>query len=329
MPVGQNAASMETAGVSSTSTTVVGAERERPRMDPPNVLWFFGAFAIGFASIAVINKVPESNRDVWELLVSLAFFAVYAVGAAIFLRAGWWIPGGLSAAIAVAIVPAIGYGITKLIGTLPTNPDFAPFQKPSWSYWLIGLGTILVGLVAFALTRFPFIFFTVTLATAITAHFFLPVVKDNPGADAHLVTAIIVGAALVAIGLLLDLAGRRRDAFWFHVIGFFGIAFALAFYATGFSGDSNRGWVPMIIAGGVVLLASAPLRRGTWTLYGVLGFYAAIFHWLSNGINASSTGYALLLLAIGASIFGLGLALHRYGRVWPRDRPVAPPPAAP
>ena len=32
-------------------------------MDPPNVLWFFGAFAIAFATLTLIDKVPESGRD--------------------------------------------------------------------------------------------------------------------------------------------------------------------------------------------------------------------------------------------------------------------------
>ena len=120
------------------------------------------------------------------------------------------------------------------------------------------------------------------------------------------------------------MADRRRDAFWFHVGGFFGVAVALSFYATGATGDSNRGWVPMVIAGGIVLLLAAPLRRATWAVYGLLGFYVPVLHWTTNGINSNSVGYGLILLGIGLSIFVLGLLLHRFGRRSLVDRPGTP-----
>ena len=283
-------------------------------MDTPNVLWFFGAFAIGFASISLIDKVPESSRDVWELLVSLAFYVAYAAIGWLLLRAGWWVPGGLGFALAVAIMPAIGYGVASLIGTFPNGPFFNPFEEGSWTLVLIGLVTMADAVVSFAITRFSFLFFTFVVATLITAEFFIPTVKSHPGGDAFSITAIVTGAALVLIGLMLDFAGRRRDAFWFHTGGFFGIAVALSFYASGATGDSNRGWVPMVIAGAIVLLAAAPLRRATWAIYGLLGFYAPILHWTTSDLASDSVGYAFILLAIGLSIFGLGLALHRFSR---------------
>jgi hypothetical protein len=228
----------------------------------------------------------------------------------------WWIPGGLLFAVAVALMPAVGYGVASLIGTFPKEPFFDPFQNTSWSVILIGIATMLDALVSFAITRFSFIFFTFTVATLITAQFFLPVIDNSPSAEAHLTTALVVGAALVIFGLALDLAGRRRDAFWFHTVGFFGVAIGLAYFASGATGSENRGWIPMCIAGAIVLLAAAPLRRATWAVYGLLGFYVPLIHWLTNGVSANSAGYAAILLAIGLSIFLLGIALHRFGRVW-------------
>jgi hypothetical protein len=64
------------------------------------------------------------------------------------------------------------------------------------------------------------------------------------------------------------------------------------------------------------LLAAAPIRRATWAVYGLLGFYAPLLHWLTNNLNADSAGYAAILLAISLSIFVLGIALHRFGRIW-------------
>ena len=313
---------METAGALP-SRTAARAERDWPRMDTPNVLWFFGAFAIGFATLSLIDKVPESSRDVWELLVSVGFYLVYAgVGWAL-IRSGWWVPGGLGFALAVALMPAVGYGVASLIGTFPKDPFFNPFEDGSWSVVLIGVATMLDALVSFAITRFSFLFFTFVAATLLTAEFFISIVHAHPGADEFAITAIVTGAALVLVGLVLDLAGRRRDAFWFHVGGFFAVAVALSFYATGATGDSNRGWIPMVIAGASVLLAAAPLRRATWAIYGLLGFYVPILHWTTSGLNSDSVGYAFILLGIGLSLFGLGLVLHRYSR--PPTDPVPTP----
>jgi len=288
-------------------------------MDTPNVLWFFGAFAIAFATISLIDKVPESSRDIWELLVSLAFYVAYAVIGWLLLRDGWWVPGGLGFALAVALMPAIGYGVASLIGTFPKDAFFNPFVDGSWSIVLIGVATMLDALVSYVITRFSFLFFTFVVATLLTVEFLVPTIKSGPGSDAYAVAAIVTGAAFVVMGLLFDSARRRRDAFWFHTGGFFAIAVALSFYATAATGDPNRGWVPMLIAGAIVLLAAAPLRRATWAIYGLLGFYAPIFHWTTSGLASDSVGYAFILLAIGLSIFGLGLALHRFSRLRTAD----------
>lgn len=284
-------------------------------MDTPNVLWFFGAFAIAFATLALIDKVPQSSRDIWELLVALAFYIAYAAVGFILPRYGWWVPGGLLVGVAVAIMPAIGFGVASLIGTFPKNPLLDPVQKASWSVILIGVVTMLDALVSFALTRFSFLFFEFVVATLITAQFFLPAIDDNPNANAHISIALVVGAILVAIGLLLDMRGRRRDAFWFHAGGFFGVALALVYWTTGLSGGSSHGWVWMFVAAAVVLLLAPVLRRATWAVYGVLGFYAPLLHWLTSNLAASSVGYALILLVIGLGIFLLGIALHRFGRL--------------
>jgi hypothetical protein len=36
-------------------------EREWPRMDPPNVLWFAGAYAIALGSYALLQTLPDTQ----------------------------------------------------------------------------------------------------------------------------------------------------------------------------------------------------------------------------------------------------------------------------
>jgi hypothetical protein len=277
-------------------------------MRPPEVAWFAGAFALGFASLAVVDEVPHSARHAWQLLVALALLVAYALASTVLRRSGWLVPGGVAAALAVAVVPAVAGTFLALAGALPSAPPFSAGRGASWAAFAAGAATVAAGVVTYARTRFPFLFFTVTVAAAISAELFLPIVDDRPSTDDRLVTAVVIGCVLVAVGLVLDAAARRREAFWFHAIGFLAVAVALAYWALPFTGDSNRGWVPMIAAGAAVVALAAPLRRATWAVYGVVGFYASVYHWLTGGISASSTGHAVVLLVIGASIFAFGFA---------------------
>src|SRR5207245_10357168 len=105
---------METAGALPSQAAVARPERDWPRMDTPNVLWFFGAYAIAFATLELINNVPESHRDVWELLVSLGFYVAYAIGGWLLLRSSWCVQGGIGFALAVARVQSVGFGVASL-----------------------------------------------------------------------------------------------------------------------------------------------------------------------------------------------------------------------
>ena len=41
------------------------AERESPRMDPPNILWFFGAIVMAIAVNLLLATFPESHNGLW------------------------------------------------------------------------------------------------------------------------------------------------------------------------------------------------------------------------------------------------------------------------
>jgi hypothetical protein len=84
----------------------IPSSHDLPRLDPPNVLWFFGAITAVVASIAILDKVPESSSDAWLLLASTAFLLAYALASALLYRRGLRIPAGLMAAVGAAMVPA-------------------------------------------------------------------------------------------------------------------------------------------------------------------------------------------------------------------------------
>jgi hypothetical protein len=304
------------------------AERDRPRMDPPNVLWFFGAYALVFAAYALLKTIPKSNSSLWVFVTSLAFLAGFAVASWLLLQRLWWVPGGLASALAVAMVPAVSIGFLKLVHVWPKHLG-DPFNHFSGYAFGVALVAAAAGVVAFALTRFPFNFFVVVAALLVASQLLAAAFESSPAADDRATMALVAGAALVIIGVFFDAFGRRSDAFWFHVLGWFSVAGGLVFFTVDPEGDPNRGWVPMLIVGVLMLMVAGPIRRATWAAYGVLGYYAPVLHFMIKGLNEDRWPFALLLLAVALTIFALGMLLHRYGAVWSQRFVRRPPPAPP
>jgi hypothetical protein len=296
-------------------------EREWPRLDLPNVLWFFGAITAVIASIAILDRVPESNADVWVLLASLGFLVAYAVASLALYRRGLSIAGGLMATVAAAMVAAVGYAFTQLVDLYPDDPFFQPFSDFSGTVFGIGIATAVAALVAFALTRFSFVLALFVGAVLVSVQLLTPAWSTS--ADDRALSGVVSGAVVVVIGLLFDASARRRHAFWFYVGGYFAIGAALVYYVVngyGNGGGSSGAWIALLVVGGAVLLGGAVLGRQAWAAYGALGVYSALFHYL----NAHDwMRYVLLGVSLGVFVLGLAVAARR--------RPAAPgaPPPGP
>jgi hypothetical protein len=282
-------------------------------MDPPNVLWFSGTFAISFGVYAMLDTIPDDQNSLWILVAAVAFFVAFGLAAWALLQRYWWVPGGLAATLAVLTFPAVAVGFLELIDVWPDDPFLEPFDDFTGSFLAVALATAVVGLAAFAVTGFPFLLAVVIAAILIGSQLLVPGFAEGLSTDDRATMGLVIGALLAIGGVFLDAFGRRRDAFWFHVLGFFSVAAGLVNYTLG-SGDHDRGWVPMLVIGLLMLIAAGPIRRATWAVYGVLGYYAGLLHYLITGLDEDRWPFALLLLAVGLSIFATGMLMHRYGQ---------------
>jgi hypothetical protein len=290
------------------SARTVQTGRDVPLLDLPNVLWFFGAITAVVASIAILDKVPESGRDTWLLLASLGFLVAYALASALLYRRGLWIPAGLMATVSAAMVPAVGYAFTQLVGLYPDDPAFEPFSEFSGTLLGIGVVTALVALVVFLRTRFSFLLLLLVGSALVDVQLLSP--AWGTSGDDRALSAIVSGALTVVVGLVLDAAQRRRDAFWFYVGGYFSVGAALVYYVlNGYgSGGSSGAWLALVLVGTLVLLGGAVLRRATWATYGALGIYAALTHYLTAH---EWTRYLLLAVSLAVFVLGIWIVVRR------------------
>jgi hypothetical protein len=299
-------------------------QRDWPRVDPPNVLWFAGAYAIALASYGLLQTIPESHESLWILFATLGFLAAYSGGAWLLLRSHWWVPGGLAVALTVTMMPAATIAFFRVIRVWPEHLG-DPFEDFSGYTLAVAGVTALAALVAFALTRFSFVF-ALFVGSILVGSQIVVAANGSPSGDDRATAALIAGAVIVIVGVFLDAFGRRRDSFWFHALGWFSVAAGLVYFTFEPGGDHNRGWIPMLIVGVLILIVSGPIRRATWAFYGVLGYYAPLVHYLTNGLNESRWTFALALLAVGVSIFALGMVLHRFGPTFAQRFVRRPPP---
>jgi hypothetical protein len=302
------------------------AGADRPVMDPPNVFWFFGTLAIAVGSSALVSTIPDSQNGLWRFLAAVGFMAGFAAASLWLQRSGLWVPGGLAAWLAVAAFPGVAVSFLQLIEVWPDDALFDPFEEFSGYPFGVAVATALVGLAAFSVTRFSFILVIVAGAILLAAQFLTPVFESSPNGESRATAALVAGAAIVVGGILLDAFGRRRDAFWFHVLGWLSVAGGLVFLATNPGGDPERGWVPILVLGLLMMIAAGPMGRATWALYGVVGFYAAIVYYLQQSLDEDAWPFALLLLVLGLAIFIQGLLVYRYGRIWAQRFVRRPPP---
>jgi hypothetical protein len=215
------------------------------------------------------------------------------------------------------MVPAVGYAFTQLVGLYPDDPSFEPFSDFSGTVLGIAVVTALAALVAFLRTGFSFLLALLVGSALVSVQLLTP--AWGTSGDDRALSAIVSGALTVVVGLVLDAGGRRRDAFWFYVGGYFTVGAALVYYVLngyGDDGGSSGAWLALVLVGSIVLLGSAVLRRATWATYGALGIYAALSHYLTAH---DWTRY--LLLAISLAVFALGIL------VVARRRPAQPGPS--
>ena len=226
-------------------------------MDPPNVLWFFGAYVIEVGVYALIETIPKSQDGLWRLVTAVGLFVAFVLLAAALLRRWWWVPGGLAAALAVGAFPAVAVGFLQLIDVWPNESFLGPFSDFSGYWFGVALATAAVGLLACRAHTLPVHPRRVDCDRHRRGATVVPCFVEGPSGERTARRWLWWSDRLLVIaGIFLDAFGRRREAFWFHVLGWLTVAGGLVWFTVDSSGDIDRGWLPMLIVGLVLLLSA-------------------------------------------------------------------------
>lgn len=286
------------------------------RFDLTHVLWYAGALVVMLAM--GVFTTEAFNRLGGAALTTTA--VLYAAGFLVLCRYLWHVhdlrtPGGLAAALAVAMVPMAIYGIQDMLGLWPGADGepgryrtFFPYVNSSWIY--MELGTIVAAAVVLSFYPFPFI----TFVAAVALWFLSMDVAGWLGRDRVLDFALRsdvslwFGLALIGVAWIIDLKWRSRGnfAFWLHLAG------AAAFWGGLTWRESTSEWLGFafcLVNIGLVLF-SVLVDRRIYAVFGGLGIAIYLGH-LAYDVFDNALWFSFALSGIGLLIIGLGILYQR------------------
>ncbi|MBK8769895.1 MAG: hypothetical protein IPM06_05635 [Rhizobiales bacterium] len=291
---------------------------QAPRFDLTHLLWYAGALIVIAAMGIFTNEAFNRMGGMALMLCGIAYALAFAIaGHVLWNRPGLRTPGGLLIAVAVAMVPLIVYGLQdwlQLWDYAQGNPgdynDFYPYVNGSWLY--MELATVLVGIMAVARYRFPFILMMAAVALWFMSMDLALWFTRSPLAygdfDTRRAVSMWFGLALMLAAWIADL--RRKDGpdmtFWIH------IAAAAAFWG-GLSlhdGGTQLDKFLYCLVNVALLAYSLFIDRRIYAVFGALGI-AGYLGYLASDVFQDTIIFSFALSAIGIAVIAVGLFTHK------------------
>ncbi len=287
------------------------------QFDLTHVLWYAGTFVVitsmGLFTTAAFNSLGGGALAATGLLYGAGFLALCHY---LWHVRGLRTPGGLAAAVAVAMVPLAIYGVQDMLGFWPgfegepgRYRDFFPWINASWI--IMELGTIAAAALVLYFYPFPFITFVAAVALWFLSMDLAVWFAPDRVADLELRRNVSLwfGLALVIVAWIIDLRWRSRGnfAFWLHLAG------AAAFWGGLTWRESSSEWLAFLyclINIGLVLFSVLADRR-IYAVFGAFGITIYLGH-LAYDVFEDAIGFSFGLSLIGLLIIGLGILYQRH-----------------
>ncbi len=285
--------------------------KDQPRLQFSHLLYYLGGLmAIG--AMTLFMTVAWELLGGWGILLLATLYIVLAIALTEYLlQRDLRIPAGLTAALAVALVPLAVYGLQQGLGLWPDDAVYRDYHHwVSWRWILMELATLAAACVMFWRYRLPFLLLPVAVTLWYLSMDLVPFLFDQAltwelRRDFSLWFGL--GMLLVALGVDLRL-GRQPDyAFWLFLFGM------LAFWSGLSFRYSDSEWAKLgyfTINLGLLFIGTA-LRRRVFVVFGGFGV-ASYLGYLSYQVFADSLWFPVVLSFAGLVIIGLGVLWQRY-----------------
>jgi hypothetical protein len=296
-------------------SALAGRPSEQPRFDAPHVAYYLGALIVIGAMGWYVTDGWEAFTGIELSIIGLAYASAFVLlGRRIWDRIELRVPAGLLYTMAVCMAPLIVYGIERTTGIWPQGDpgkyrDYHVWVRGSWL--LMELATILAGLVALRVRRFPFLTAPIAFSLWYMSMDLAPLLygkQELTFPDRSWVSACF-GVAVILVAYLTDLRNRLEGdfAFWGYLFGL------LAFWGGLTSLDSSSEFSKFVyfLVNLGLIATSLVLMQRAFLVFGVFGVCGYIAH-LAYRVFRDSVAFPFVLSLAGMLVIYLGVLYQRH-----------------
>jgi len=298
---------------------LVERERETPSFKPAHILYYLGGMIAIGAMTLFMNLGWERFGGMGLLLISVCYCAI-ALALTEFLlgRKHLALPAGITAALAVVMVPLAVYGAQHLLGFWPADGSTAWAYRDyhtriDWRWLIMEFATLGAGAIALWRYRLPFLVLPVAITLWYMSMDLAPFLFEGEAAeffsDRGKLVSTMFGIAMTLIAFWVDIRSRQpKDfAFWLYIFG------VLTFWGglTSMDSSSEVGKFLYCCINLLLIAIGAALSRRVFVVFGGIGVALYLGH-LSHTVFKDSMLFPVALTAIGLAVVAAGVYWQRH-----------------
>jgi hypothetical protein len=298
-------------------TFLAQRESESPTFKPAHILYYLGGMIAIGAMTLFMTLGWERFGGNGLLFIALAY-ALIALGlTGMLLRRRLPLPAGITATLAVVMVPLAVYGAQHMLGFWPLDNRGLAYREYhtviDWRWIMMEFATLIAGAIALWRYRLPFLMLPVAVTLWYMSMDLSPFLF---GGDSHAffsdrgkLVSTMFGIATIVVAVCVDMRSRagKDFAFWLYIFG------ALTFWGglTAMNSGSELGKLFYCGVNVLMIGLGAALGRRVFAVLGGLGIAFYLGH-LSHTIFRDSLLFPLALTAIGLGVIAVGVKWQRH-----------------
>jgi len=290
------------------------------RLDIATIAYYFGGFIILLAYTIFMGSRWDSLEATAQTIVTVATIAVLGGVGAYLREQKFVLAGDILIFAATGLFPVLIYCVQQLFGLWPDSSiPYRGYYREILPLWIvIEVLTIWVAVVVWYLSRFPLHTLLISFWAWFFAIDFVQWVSNDTSrrwSTDEQVMSVLIGLALILIGIILQKRRKDRDSFWFYL---FGHILFLCHLAT-LTFDQG-GWLSLIFIAVYLLfvVGSVWLQRRVFLVFGAIGIYGYVCYFAFTLLGV--LGFTFGLALVGLLIIFSAVWYQRYAKDWLESR---------
>lgn len=297
-----------------------GVAAETPRFALVHVLYYLGGM-IAIGAMSLFMTLGWSSLGGWGGFFTAICYLVLFLGLTHWLlaRRGLFIPAGITATLAVVMVPLAIFSAQAALGHWDVSRPYRDYHAYIDGRWLMmELGTLAIGAVLLWRYRFPFMLMPIAVTLWYMSMDVVPFLFGAGVYDWEIrkTLSVCFGLVTVLVAFWVDVRSRHsRDyAFWLYLFGVLTFWGGLSLMNSG----SELGRLAYCAINVAMILVGTVLGRRVFAVFGGLGVAGYLGH-LSWRVFRDSLIFPVALSAIGLAIIWIGIVWQRNEVRWARS----------